>query len=85
MSAVRWIGHGNAGTMLWAVVSGFAFVITTAVLSVLLARGVVAAAFRDQFTEKADVQLRTAGTVMLMTPWLFVVFAGVVISVAAFR
>ena len=85
LSALQWINGGDTDTALWAVASGFAFLTTTATLSVLLARSVVASALRDQFTQKSDVQLRAAATLMLLMPWLFVVFAGIVISAVALR
>lgn len=85
LSALQWINGGDTDTALWAVASGFAFLTTTAMLSVLLARSVVASALRDQFTQKSDVQLRAAATLMLLMPWLFVVFAGIVISAVALR
>ena len=83
ISSVRWITGGDSGTALWSVVGGFAFIASNATLSILLARNVVASALRDDFTKTADVLFRSASTLVLLVPWLFIVFAGVIVSITA--
>ena len=84
LTGVGWI-DGDASRAPWAISSGSALLVSAAAMSITLFQRTVSAALRDSFTRQTDVQWRLASAVLLLLPWTFIGFAGLVLAIAALR
>lgn len=84
IASVRWI-DGDASASPWSIVGGVGLIIAVVTLSVSLTRRAVAAALRDVLDQRSDAQWSRASTLLLLVPWTFIGFAGLVLALAALR
>lgn len=82
VGSVRWI-DGDEGSAAWAIAGGVAFITALAALSIALTRRAIAAALRDRLDRTTDSQWSLSATLLLLAPWTFVGFAGLVLALAA--
>lgn len=84
LTAVRWV-NGDASNAPWAIAGGGSLLFSVAALSISLSRRAVEAALRDTLTRKTAEQWRLSSALVLLLPWAFIGFSGIVIAVAALR
>lgn len=84
IASVRWI-DGDASASPWSIVGGAGLIVAVVTLSVSLARRAIAAALRDVLDQRSDAQWSRASTLLLLVPWTFVGFAGLILTLAALR
>lgn len=82
LSTIRWI-EGDLAASPWSIVSGLALLASVAALSVSLTRRAIEAALRDDLNQRNAVGWKLSSTLLLLLPWTFFGFAGLVVAVAA--
>ncbi|MFJ6418685.1 hypothetical protein [Paeniglutamicibacter sp. NPDC091659] len=84
ITGTGWVS-GDTGMATWAILSGSALLISAAAMSISLFQRAVSAALRDNLTRQTNAQWRLASAVLLLLPWTFIGFAGLILSVTALR
>lgn len=82
ISAVRWI-DGDSSTSIWAIVGGLALLASVAALSVSLTRRAIESALRDSLNQRSAASWKMSATLVLLFPWFFIGFAGLILAIAA--
>ena len=82
IASVRWI-DGDASASPWSIVGGVGLLIALVTLSVSLTRRAIAAALRDELDLHTEAHWARASTLLLLLPWTFVGFAGLIPALAA--
>lgn len=81
LTSVRWV-NGDVSNAPWAIVGGGFLLFSAAALSISLSRRAVETALRDTLTRKTAAQWRLSSALILLLPWAFIGFSGIVIAIA---
>lgn len=82
LSTVQWI-EGDPSASPWSIVGGIALLVSVATLSASLSRRAIESALRDSLTQESAASWKLSSTLLLLVPWTFIGFAGIVLAIAA--